>query len=517
MVPQEVLEHIAFFAATEGFLGPPSGLVPLLSLNRATHAALSCRHNPHLYAQIFAAKFDVDAAARRLGSGKLSAAALTEELQRRSNVLKRIRGRQDAKAPASDKHLRWILWTAFLMALESDGKNERQLLEYAQVNEWLKEYLFDPKGASTVVSSIGVSDVWPRNSDELSLALWLFWYMLQPDDYLKNDSLFRHTSGILKVIALGAHKYPCCYPEWIEFVPRSCRHAPTVVKHFSSEISLVAPAPAAPAILAYLTLVNKLGVSWVDPAPKPLLTPMNVDRRTVRKSAERDCDWARLCTLADPKLLLKPRLAGAFTPGGLEGVWEGIFTYTEFTSYAALLSGAPPSVLQKSLVAQHRQTIKIREWHFIEPTVDPYAPREHTRPLAPGNPTRGYIPDGVEAYEHSDRLELLIPGSPKPCVYLPWSTVKKMNAADRVVDVFLTGEGHSAWGQFNLLGRVRPSDGYISLSKEYLQTDGDRGKWLYRAYMVGNANGNLTGRWRDTLSPPHMPGYEGTWVASRRR
>ena len=96
-------------------------------------------------------------------------------------------------------------------------------------------------------------------------------------------------------------------------------------------------------------------------------------------------------------------------------------------------------------------------------------------------------------------------------------------------------QGHSAWGQFNLLGRVRPSDGYISLSKEYvspaycaphiphdrsngqLQTDGDRGKWLYRAYMVGNANGNLTGRWRDTLSPPHLAGYEGTWIASRRR
>lgn len=117
--------------------------------------------------------------------------------------------------------------------------------------------------------------------------------------------------------------------------------------------------------------------------------------------------------------------------------------YTEFTSYAALLSGAAPSVLQKSLVAQHRQTIKIREWHFIEASADPYAPRDNVRPLAPGNPTRGYIPDGVEACEHSDRLELLTPGKTKPLVYLPWATVKKMNAADRVVDVFLTGEVRS--------------------------------------------------------------------------
>lgn len=48
----------------------------------------------------------------------------------------------------------------------------------------------------------------------------------------------------------------------------------------------------------------------------------------------------------------------------------------------------------------------------------------------------------------------------------------------RVREVLITGEGHSAWGQFNLVGRVRPYDGFVSLSKEYL--DGDRGKWLYR-------------------------------------
>lgn len=54
-------------------------------------------------------------------------------------------------------------------------------------------------------------------------------------------------------------------------------------------------------------------------------------------------------------------------------------------------------------------------------------------------------------------------------------------------------------------------------SEHNVQTDGDRGKWLYRAYMVGNASGSLAGRWRDTLSPAHIQGYEGTWVASRRR
>lgn len=31
------------------------------------------------------------------------------------------------------------------------------------------------------------------------------------------------------------------------------------------------------------------------------------------------------------------------------------------------------------------------------------------------------------------------------------------------------GKGHSAWGQFNLYGRVRPLDGFISFSKEYVR------------------------------------------------
>ena len=227
MVPQEVLEHIAFFAATDGLVGPPAGIVPLLSLNRAMHDALSFKSNPHLYARIFAEKFDDGAPLRRLGVGHLHATALAEELQRRSLVLKRIRARLDSKASCSDKQIARILWTAYLMVLENDGKNERQLLEYAHVNEWLKEYLFDIAGASNILKTINEADKWALNSEQLSLALWIFWYLLRPgtllcssclgsngfvksyrnvEDYLPNDILFRHASGVLKVIALGAHK-----------------------------------------------------------------------------------------------------------------------------------------------------------------------------------------------------------------------------------------------------------------------------------------------------------------------
>ncbi|KAI0339133.1 hypothetical protein BDW22DRAFT_1362095 [Trametopsis cervina] len=513
-VPQEVLEHIAYYAATDTFLGPPSGIIPLVSLNRAMHNALSVTTNPHLYARIFVYKYDVAPAIRRMGVDTISASAMVEELQRRSVVLKRFRHRLDSKGEAPGPMLTEMLWAAYLMILESDGKNEEQLREYALMNHWLREFWFDPAGASRARTIIHEQRGWPESSEIMSLSLWLLWFLLRPEEYPQDDPLFREATGILKVIALGAHRYPVCVPEWQEWVPRQITHPPTTVRHYSTNLGVVAPAPASPAILTYLTLVNKIS-TWMMPpvnTMKDLFPPVSADAQ-FRSSIEWDSDWARIINLANPKSAVSSVPSGSFTPGSLEGVWEGIFTYTEFTSYAALLSGAPPSILHRSLVAQHRQTLKIQEWHLIEDEDSSLSSRP--QPLAAGNPCRGYVPNDLAVRVVGDSLELTMPGATEPVVYRSWPSMELNGVKGKVRDTFLTGQGHSAWGQFSLVGRVRPCDGFISLSKEY--NDGDRGKWLYRAYMVGNANGSLSGRWRDTLSPAHIQGYEGTWVASRRR
>ncbi|KAI0691800.1 hypothetical protein BC835DRAFT_1407197 [Cytidiella melzeri] len=512
-VPQEALEHIAFFAATDCFLGPPSGILPLIGLSRSIYTALSVSTNPFLYARIFAHKFDTASAIRRLGPDAVTAAAMAEELQRRSVALKRFRHRLDSKGDAPTQIVADLLWVAYLMIIESDGKNERQLREYANINHWLKEYWFDGAGASRALDVIHRTNAWPEKSDCMAIALWLFWLLLRPDEYMRDDTLFRDATGILKVIALGAHKYPACYPDWQEYLPKNFRCQPTSIRHYSTNLKVVAPAPAAPAILAYLTLVNSINMSWgTTNYMKPIFPPVEVDT-SLRMSSEWEADWARITSLANPKGALSGQPSGSFTPGSLEGVWEGIFTYTEFTSYAALLSGAPPSVLYRSLVAQHRQTIKLQEWHLVEDEDEVTSCK--TRPLRSGNPCRGYVPDDVKVHVVADILELTEAGESEPLIYRSWSSIKRADVPVKVRDTFLTGQGHSAWGQFSMVGRVRPCDGFISLSKEY--TDGNRGKWLYRAYMVGNAHGSLSGRWRDTLSPAHVQGYEGTWVASRRR
>jgi len=334
----------------------------------------------------------------------------------------------------------------------------------------------------------------------------------------------------------------------------------------------------------------------------------------VKQSLRWDCQWYRCLSLGggveqiflaggntaiDAEGLLQ---SGTYRLGSIEGVWEGVFSYTEFTSYASLLSGAAPQTLQASLIAQHRQTWKLREYHLLAevpyssdairpsttglPVVDPFPSTDKNfgsakrdgqglqpAPLPEGEALRAHLPPSgpLSIAETADKLTFTLPESYRgpPQGMTPFSTVsseasdrpgqgnysgktvksvyykycpdsEKRNGlegnasyAARVKDVILMGEGHSSWGEFKLVGRIRPCDGFVYLAKEY--TDGDRGRWLYRGYLVGagggagytpasasssafaTSDGHLVGRWRDTLSPINTHGYEGCFGMTRRR
>ncbi|OCH92524.1 hypothetical protein OBBRIDRAFT_791118 [Obba rivulosa] len=540
-VPAEVLEHIAFFAATDSFLGPPGGVTALLNANRRTYLALSLDSNPHLWARIFSHKFDFAAAERRLGGGTVSAVAIAGEFKRRCEVLKRIRACKDTFAKRGDltlerahqKSLNTSLWTVYLMMLENDDRNEKQLRDYAHMDQWLKDFLFHEAGASLMRANVADGH-WPPSDERTSLAIWMFWFLLRPDDHVVDDEMFLEATNLLKIVALGAHQYALCRPTWRDFRPPYYLKESTLIEPYSHPLQFEPPSPAAPAILAYLTLINKLSISWdtinyLKPsAPIPPSTVPGID------SSEWDAEWTRGLHLSRIGRPLGVEFSGAFIPGSLEGIWEGLFTYTEFTTYAALLSGAEPSALQQGRVAQHPHYWRIREHHLLSgagtlpitngtnrtngpQTNGAQAQQPDQLPLSPGDPLRAYIPQATEVRECPLGLEIKEPGRKDPVWYYSWGGANGTGRAwdpRRVRDVFITGEGHSAWGQFNLVGRVRPCDGFISLYKEYI--DGDRGRWLYRGYLVGNAHGNLSGRWRDTLSPAEVLGYEGCFIMSRR-
>ncbi|KAH8114869.1 hypothetical protein DFH11DRAFT_1590149 [Phellopilus nigrolimitatus] len=615
-VPDEILEHIAVFAATHPFLGPPAALPALLSLNRHAYAALAPRHNPHLAARIFAGKFDLAAARRRLGVDALSAHAIADELVQRCIVLKHLRAlagsrvrldATDAGSSEDERMLDALLWTTFLMVLEDDGRNTSQLREYARVDEWLKTYWFANEGASRAVHMLE-SDLWP------------------PSVYVANLALFRKAEKILKLVVLNAPTYPLTHLLWTSFQPgQSHIHfggpntrsdepfhvgPTTLVEQASSFTSTLsaskfamryfgqslfpyvrAPPPAAvPAILSYLALAasqraddNDIfghlpGITFYGRfasggggTPKERQEEAFVAFSGGRRSARWECDWMRcVYSLAEDgngnghgngrdegegqESLVSPVLACMYRPGSLNGFWEGSFTYTEFQSFAALLSGVPPSRLQDCIIAQHNQTWRIREHHLLGPpsssssssssvtqsstNLKVLEPGSAESPLPPGDPIFAYIPDGASVAETPAGLTISLPsssssGSLQPTRYdYTCYTPERARAleaeisavtgqseggrhgyAERVRDVILTGEGHSGWGEFRLLGRVRPSDGFFSVLKEY--TGGDRGRWLYRGYLVGDGGGDsytgdrsdfrvgdgyIAGRWRDTLT-----------------
>jgi len=209
-IPHELLEKIALFTVTSDPLGPPHELVPLLLVNRRLHATLASASNPHLHARIFAAKFDTAALVRRLGpdasarttstgtgaGGATSATKLAAELRRRCVQLKRLKagvgytigafaalaGGSGAGGGLTEEGMRALhemLWTAYLMMLENDGKNERQLREYARLDRWLRKFWFAEDGASC--AQIAIRDnAWPPNNDLSALTMWLFWFLLRP-------------------------------------------------------------------------------------------------------------------------------------------------------------------------------------------------------------------------------------------------------------------------------------------------------------------------------------------------
>lgn len=232
-VPQEVIEHIAYFLATDSFLGPPSSLLPLLLVNRQINSCISITTNYHLYARIFNYKFDTAAPLARLGEETLASQAFAEELKRRCVVLKRLRARIDSTVRArradEDKQklsVHDVLFTSYILMLENDGKNEAQLEEYGKMKAWIREFWFDAGGASLAVYSIRIGK-WPPNRPETALGMWLFWFLLDTgqlfdstspltlinvseceDDYTNNNDSEGPESplNILKILAVCAHR-----------------------------------------------------------------------------------------------------------------------------------------------------------------------------------------------------------------------------------------------------------------------------------------------------------------------
>ena len=99
-------------------------------------------------------------------STKIPSSILANELRIRCQSLKRIRG-----CEINTPHTREDLWTAYLMILESDGRNEVQLFKYANIADFVYSYIRLRLYEGALERNHG----WPIESEENALAVWLLW------------------------------------------------------------------------------------------------------------------------------------------------------------------------------------------------------------------------------------------------------------------------------------------------------------------------------------------------------
>ena len=72
--------------------------------------------------------------------------------------------------------------------LENDHMNQLQLL-HARFPDWLMHFWFERDGASLAVEALSVGR-WAECDERLAIAMWLFWFFLDPSECVVPPSLF---------------------------------------------------------------------------------------------------------------------------------------------------------------------------------------------------------------------------------------------------------------------------------------------------------------------------------------
>lgn len=198
-LPHEIIDSIAFELSALSPLGPPSSLISFLLTCQHTRHCLSSHTNPALYARIFKFKFGTSAVERR--AFKPSHLQCVEQLKHHCRAMKVLRRgdvyacppRRDTAGPAAaaaitaddvfgdDNDAGDAMFTAFMMMLEDDGRNYRQLVEWARADKFVE--LFVQK---RLYEGRERNEGWPLESIENACAVWLMWMFTTEGKYVSH-------------------------------------------------------------------------------------------------------------------------------------------------------------------------------------------------------------------------------------------------------------------------------------------------------------------------------------------
>ncbi|EJT97236.1 hypothetical protein DACRYDRAFT_18934 [Dacryopinax primogenitus] len=517
-LPPEILTQISL--ASIPLSGPPTPARALGLTCRAFHASLGYRTNAPLYAAIFPLQFDSLAPKRR--GADFHPESVGHELRNRWSVLASIR--RAVRSHTLQESPERELWVALTLLMEDDGLNACQLA-WAGLDEYIQLFWQERILRPSMDMSL------PEETEERALGFWVLWLTCE-EGILEREAALTQQAALyaLRPYAFAAHKYDIFSAPWYEPVmpllpsPSSSPSASSPSASTSNE-----PAPAGseprtkipyfghllpvsppPAGLAAIMLFSlRTSLSPPDAAPMPLAMPLAPVAQPMHHTATPtaantahgagqlevvrppyarelsedrgshvwDSDWGRITGCWD---LLAGLGLGRETH--VDGVWEGKFTFFDFDSYRDMLTGSTRSVYEGAFASQPQV------WRLLT-RLSPI-PESRRRQVLAERRERG-AGDG-----EMTGMDSVLDGE--------W----RWEEEERVLE----GEGHSAWGEFRLVGSVRGWDGLVSLRKEY--TPVARGTWLYRGYLIGERY--LVGRWRDTFTEKTQDGYEGIFALARR-
>jgi len=127
--------------------------------------------NNHIFIVLFEHIFDSAAAIRRLGSkSDISAYVYAATFKERCKLLKAIKTGRFMREITTREELAEKLWLIYLMLLDDDGKNCKQL-DLAGTTKFMRDLLFD------IVLNERDENEWPIETDYLQLTAACFWIL----------------------------------------------------------------------------------------------------------------------------------------------------------------------------------------------------------------------------------------------------------------------------------------------------------------------------------------------------
>ncbi|KAI6118171.1 hypothetical protein F5141DRAFT_1212064 [Pisolithus sp. B1] len=476
-IPLDVLVQIAFFSAEPTPLTSFDSIFQLLLTSRTLYRLLSIRTCPQLYADIFRVTFDLPAYLRKSGQYARTTSYLAKELQRRAGLLRRIRLRQ-----VVNEHLHSDLWGTYLMLLESDSLNEMHL-HSAGVSDWIlgilenRRLVTDSSDQQIVALAIAVASLVLSRSNISALRPGVYNRVLDsirpftshmPQERSRGDAALSHHFGqgpCGGIVHNGLAIFPPNLSSSSIFLTFALKEAiplqvpPHLPATRAEAMAVGNDGPTKEDFLAVTaTRTPLLADSFRQSQSRESVSDLSREQQRPSRSTIHDEDFHRVARRLD--LFPCARELEAYLP-------RSAYWYLERQLYG--MHFVRPSMLTRS--RWHPRSVQLRTLLKKYLSFAPLLPL----PIDSHPSTESHILQnlsGKDDEQPSHAVQFFDGNTGKFYHYEPLrlSGVSKTGRdARHALDVVIIGETprrfQVAWGAYKYIGRVRLSDGLISLTR----------------------------------------------------